>query len=510
MGGVRKVNRILTPLNELNERLSKLINSLEGSPSSGRNSSGRHGMPRSFDGRNGAQALSPVYAFDDLLERLRLEASLFKSEDSPFTQRRRERERERARRLAEARALAEVQFERMTRERELAERKALAEREAAQREAAQRSVERIALASSLLRSPQDEDWEGSIEYTHDRSTRENQVTTELTITPDDSLFMDQPFSLKEEDELSSFQESRSERAQVTTPPQPLVEVSAFSPTLIRNILLGLLPPKPRIDERARLFYREPTQGAILRVEPWDLKHEILWDEVSYKMIREELGDLMSLSLAPRAFSPASPSARRTVTLRLKSTPDELDELSSTPIRTDGYDGVIPAEDEFNLEDFEEHRDPELYHMHTAYQELERQVDEYHLNQAPLLVSNERAEPSLDHFDEIDDEDLSLTIEPEFDFSSDPQVLRASVDPAVLAVADPFTEDGDLSFDADHLVNEFDWEGDTPTSIFGDEATPTDVFGEEIPDRDFPRVDVSDSEKSGSRERGLISRFFGRR
>ena len=65
---------------------------------------------------------------------------------------------------------------------------------------------------------------------------------------------------------------------------------------------------------------------------------------------------------------------------------------------------------------------------------------------------------------------------------------------------------DLSFDHERLTSDFDWEGNTPTNIFGDEPTPTDVFG----DQTNSKSEQPDQEEENlSTNKGLFSRFFGR-
>ena len=102
------MNRSVTPILELERQLEQLSQNLNKLPRIERIQ--KH--PSSTYSVNMSGILA---AFDDQLESLRLEANLLQSEDSPFIQRRRQKEMERARKLAEARAFAEAQFERLSR-----------------------------------------------------------------------------------------------------------------------------------------------------------------------------------------------------------------------------------------------------------------------------------------------------------------------------------------------------------------------------------------------------------
>ena len=512
------MNQRLTPLDELNDRLMQLAQGMQIS-SRTRRSQHLHDKNRSHS------SASPwLNAYDDLLESLRLEASLFKSEDSPFTQRRKAREEERARRLAEARILAEAQFERMARERALAEaqlermmrEQELAERQArtAQERAAQEAAAQVALNQDLPDGTRQhlDDWDASIEYTREISSEIASITHELTIQPDDSIFLEAnvtpidgeekaggtPEIAKLLDEVKRSLPPQRVQPQVTTPPASAqLSLKVDSQPLLRQSLLGLLPPKPRHPQANRTFYGAGFASTIItKEELGERVLEIDWNQVDTALIDSQIGEYRSISLAPRAFTPASPMPRRSITLRLKSSAEALEELRASGEKSVDYDGAIPLEEDFNLSDFDEHRDPELHNMHETYRALEEQVGQF---------------PSSDHV--IDNRQAEsvpvdlLSFEP--GFTPPPEEARANLsfpDEAAISVADPFEELEDLSFDPDQLTSGFDW-GDTPTNIFGDEATPTNIFSDEEPKESD---DVFSEETPKKKEKNLLSRFFSRK
>ena len=117
------MNRALISLSELEHRLSLLAKSIDQKtqieqesrakrPKSGTRSTQ---SARSKNIGRTQKLRKWSSAFDDLLESLRLEATLLNSAESPLIVRRRERQEARARRLAEAHALAEAQLEKASR-----------------------------------------------------------------------------------------------------------------------------------------------------------------------------------------------------------------------------------------------------------------------------------------------------------------------------------------------------------------------------------------------------------
>ena len=98
-----------------------------------------------------------ISTFDDQLESLRLEANLLQSEDSPFTKGVAKKSKKRALKLAEARAFAEAQFERLAREKELAAlkaRRAEAEQQALlEKQAWERAQNQSQQSSALVTTP---------------------------------------------------------------------------------------------------------------------------------------------------------------------------------------------------------------------------------------------------------------------------------------------------------------------------------------------------------------------
>ena len=498
------MNHSLTPVSELERRLSALIESCGSLPPV----IGVKTRERSLESH--LPLNSVLSSFESQLEGLRLEASLLQSEDSPFTRRRRQREQERAQRLEEARVFAEAQIERRYREKELEELRAQrAEAEAKAREerafshlhAAQESEHSAQVFEASISPSSSEDWDPSIEYTMMRTEELSHLVPQeksgLTITPDDSIFADLPSAPPQIlSSLQALKDSLPPRrsAQVTAPPKAQALTTTSSKTdqqQLISLLKGLLPVKPRSKELAQAFigggWSSESYAVSSAFLPWEELNEIVWREMNEAKILEELEGLTSLSLAPRAFSPAQPQAKRTISLRLKST--------DTPIAPQS-----PIEEEFNLSDFEETRDPELQEMHETYRALEAQVAEFNFEgDAHQLASLGVIEPSLDppreHLVVDDDDDDEGT-----DFTT--------LDPDLPLISDPFALLDDLDIGDERRGGEFDWEGDTPTNIFGDEPTPTNIYGEESQEGEQAQPDDGDPHQTNSR--GLFSRFFGRK
>lgn len=448
--------------------------------------------------------------FDDQLESLRLEANLLQSEDSPFTQRRRQKEQERALKLAEARAFAEAQFERLAREKELAAlkaRRAEAEQQAFLEKQAWESAQAQSQQSSAP-SASDEDWDPSIEYTIMGNTQQmgSEAELGLSISPDDSIFLDIPSQAPKNtrDSVSQIKESLPPRpkAQVSLAPQAQsISTEQMNQKQLLSLLKGLLPAKPRYINAVKDYVGSgyPLGKQPLQL-PWnyDLK-EIAWESINLENLEQSLNGLESLSLAPRAFSPSSPLSKRTISLRLKSTEDNIAQ----------FDPLASEDDEFNLSDFEEHQDPELHQMHKTYRALEEQVGEM----AFYAPENTLGEPGFDLAEPLESE---ASFEPSFEveyftntgeedaFDEGPDL--ATLDPDLPSVDDPFDVLEDLSFDQERLTSDFDWEGDTPTNVFGDEPTPTNVFGD---DASSTSQQPDEEQENQSLNKGLFSRFFGR-
>ncbi len=487
------MNRRLTPVNELDRRLAELLKATTALPEFSYQSAKARGVRSSSMDIALGGILS---SFDDQLEGLRLEASLLLSEDSPFTQRRRLKEEERAQRLAEARALAEAQFERLKRERELEE---MRQERLTRRERA--SLSATTTESIPTSSPSSEievDWDASVEYTV-VSANDSEGPSSLIITPDDSIFADFPSDspLRHTSPIEELKQSIPPRpvAQVTSPPltQSLSTHTANSQQLV-SLLKGLLPAKSRSQQAISQYVGSGWKLDELinpsHSQPWSIKHEVVWRELDEERILRELEGLTSLSLAPRAFSPAQPLPRRTISLRLKSTDDEQ------PINS-----LERSEEEFNLSDFEESRDPEFREMHETYRALEERVEDFNFQGISDSISVDRLEPSLDSpIASHDQQSIDDYSQDETDF--------ATLDPDLPLVNDPFDVLDDLSFDQDQLTSDFDWEGDTPTNVFGDEPTPTNVFGDESQPGEVERP--QDEMEHHSTNRGLFSRFFGRK
>ena len=184
-------------------------------------------------------------------------------------------------------------------------------------------------------------------------------------------------------------------------------------------------------------------------------------------------------------------------------------LKSTEDSIAQFDPLASEDDEFNLSDFEEHRDPELHQMHETYRALEEQVGEM----AFYAPENTLGEPSFDLAEPLESE---VSFEPSFEveyftntgeedaFDEGPDL--ATLDPDLPSVDDPFDVLDDLSFDQERLTSDFDWEGDTPTNVFGDEPTPTNVFGD---DASSTSKQPDEEQENQSLNKGLFSRFFGR-
>ena len=472
------MNRALTPISELEHQLAELLESAAPFPTRSR-----------IKTKSIFEVTTPslggvLSTFDDQLEGLRLEASLLQSEDSPFTKRRRLREHERAQKLAEARVLAEAQFERIAREKELEALKA-------QRAEAEAEAQRIQQEAELARvaNIDDEDWDPSIDYTEAGHSVIFEGENNLTISPDDSIFADVPSSPPtQSNEAERIKKSLPPRpaSQVTTPPNQSLSIGVIGSKQLISLLKGLLPAKPRYVEAQSPYVGSGFQvGHHPFLPPWSSTiSEVNWNTISLDNLEQELSGLESLSLAPRAFSPASPLPKRTISLRLKST--NQDQQAVLP----------PRDDEFNLADFEEHKDPELFEMHETYRALEEQVEEFNFRDLQMPSGQVQLEPTLDPLSE----DI---LEDSFDEGHD----LATLDPALPSIADPFDVLEDLSFDEERLTSEFDWEGDTPTNVFGDEPTPTNVFGDDSQPGD--QVQPKDDLMNQNTSKGLFSRFFGR-
>jgi hypothetical protein len=477
------LNRSLTPITELERRLVELAETATTLPSYPQSTT------RSVFEKTSQPLSGILSSFDDQLEGLRLEASLLQSEDSPFTKRRRLREDERARKLADARLLAEAQFERIAREKELKALKAqrtLAEAERLLHESKSSSVRQDAESSY------DEDWDPSIEYTVADQSLIYEAEQGLSIALDDSIFADVPSEppYHPNNVVETIKNSLPPRplSQVTSPPTPQgVPTTGMGSKQLVSLLKGLLPAKPRYINAIHPYVGSGFNvGQYPLQKPWfSPSIEINWQKVDLNQLDKELEGLDSLSLAPRAFSPASPLAKRTISLRLKST-DNIDQSTRDSI-----------DDEFNLDDFEEHKDPELYEMHETYRALEEQVEDFQLQDIQLGADDLQLEPSFDspQYNNIED-DL---------FDEGPDL--ATLDPDLPSVSDPFDVLEDLSFDEERLTSDFDWEGDTPTNVFGDEPTPTNVFGDDAPSEEGMQPEDELAHQNTSK--GLFSRFFGR-
>ncbi len=516
----------MTPIPELERQLEQLNQTLTQLPKFER---GKKRPLKTFS----ANISGMLSTFEDQLESLRLEANLLQSEDSPFTQRRRLKESERAQKLAEARAFAEAQFERLTREKELAELKA--RREEAERQAQELikenakesqarspktqvqslkvdSLENSKQEASLL--PQESlslggDWDASVEYTimGETPNLEFEQDSSLSIAPDDSIFLDLPSTPPEPafDSVSQIKNSLPPRpaSQVSIPPQvQSIVTEQVTQKLLISLLKGLLPAKPRQSHAHQSYVGAGQQSDlnILKTLPWmSVVPEISWQEFDFEDLEASLEGLESLSLAPRAFRPAAPLATRTISLRLKSTEDRIAQL----------DPLVSEDDEFNLSDFEEQKDPELHEMHQTYRALEEQVGEMafyapeHVKDEPRFDLEHSSKSQHSFEPSFDGEQLSNTGE-EDAFDEGPDL--ATLDPALPSVDDPFEMLEDLSFDQERLTSDFDWEGDTPTNIFGNEPTPTNVYGDESQVKSKQPVDEEDHQSSN---KGIFSRFFGR-
>jgi hypothetical protein len=479
-------------------------------------------------------------AFDDLLESLRLEATLLNSAESPLIVRRRERQEARARRLAEAHALAEAQLEKASRQRELlALREERASQERARLEARAEQLAKEAQQRHISAPPpSSDDWDASIEYTDDGSARPragkvvdleaSDPPLELSISPDDSVFVD-PDSLKPLPKTSSISPELAEikrsipprpRARVTHSPAPMLLAGLdLNPQVIFNSLKGVLSPPPRITDEYSFIGLGSDPMRIISEVPWSSDIEIVWEGVDYDNIQEEIKGHGSLSLAPRAFSPASPLPRRTISLRLKST-ESAHEVSSYE------EGSVPLEEDFNLSDFEEHRDSELFEMHQAYRALEDRVEDLGFDDEPR-VDDDLYDRSWDQGPITLDEPSFTTPRVEAESGSDTSAQPKDRG-AIFSVDDPFEALDDIHFDQSRLMGDFNWSEGTPTHVFGDEPTPTDVFDDgredthgshrpstpsdpterELLDEEGMRPRIQ--EASQKREKGLLSRFFGRR
>ena len=118
------LNRALTPINELERRLSQLLQ--HAGPLTPRaDDLGGKGADVSAQRSPQTSTRSSLggwsRALDDMLEGLKLEATLLNSAESPLMLRKQARQEARAKRLAEAHAFAEAQLERLNRERALRE-----------------------------------------------------------------------------------------------------------------------------------------------------------------------------------------------------------------------------------------------------------------------------------------------------------------------------------------------------------------------------------------------------
>ena len=506
------MNRSITPILELERQLEQLSQNLNKLPRLERTH--KHSSPTYSVNISGILA-----AFDGQLESLRLEANLLQSEDSPFTQRRRQKEMERARKLSEARALAEAQFERLSREKELAElkaRRAEAERQAQIKKEAWESAQaqqRDEAHSALSSGPagnsvdSDEDWDPSIEYTIMGDTQHlgAEADSNLSIALDDSIFLDLPSQPPEPafDSVSQIRNSLPPRPKspVSLAPRPqTLSTEQMNQKQLISLLKGILPAKPRYVEAKQDYVGSGYPLALHPIVlPWEKLNEIVWTSIDLENLEQSLNGIESLSLAPRAFSPSSPLTKRTISLRLKSTEDSIAQ----------FDPLAAQDDEFNLSDFEDQQDSELYQMHETYRALEEQVGEM----AFYTPENVINEPRFDMEDSLKSE---ASFEPGFEvehftntgeedaFDEGPDL--ATLDPALPSVDDPFEMLEDLSFDHERLTSDFDWEGNTPTNIFGDEPTPTDVFGDQT---NYKSEQPNQEEENLSTNKGLFSRFFGR-
>lgn len=523
------MNRASTSLSELEDRLYQLTQSAQQHPRSQTRSRVPLKTQQSSSDYAGYSS-QWLQSFDDVLKTLRLEATLLNSEESPLMQQRRERQDARARRLAEARAIAEAQLEKLSRERELQvlreERRLQEER---RREVLEAQAQKSALAlqasgAKLVSSPpgqSEEDWEDSIAYTHELSKppimkeRDSLSPSEITLSPDDSVFID-PDSLQPlprpdhlsgapqiseagEDEVTQIKSSIPPPAQpqvITSPaPQP-VEGQEIAIAVMINSLQGLLAPPRRINDERSFIGLERGSSRVLYEVPWEAQAEIIWEGVNYTHINKEIEGHERLSLAPQAFSPTSKLPRRTISLKLKETENPL-----------AYSNDL-LEDELDLSDFSEHRDPELFELDQTYRALEEQMEDLSFDEPQLAAVEVEAgvnEPRIDDLAPAQDD-------PHAGYQGQTSHLLNDHE-------DPFEVLDDFHFDQDRLMNDFNWTEGTPTDAFG-EMTPTDAFNDDPPNtpstpnstmasderRPMARIQGSDER----REKGILSRFFRRK
>ena len=330
-------------------------------------------------------------------------------------------------------------------------------------------------------------------------------------------------------------------------------------TAAKELLRALLPPPSRSPDAELPFI--PASSARARVSalaPWLRLDEVDWSGLDWRMIQREAGPYASLSLAPRAVAPASPTPRRPVALRLEvqgdhperavseGALDPLDpldplaesygpsELSEPSEPSEPSPSEPPSHDSLDMDAaFAEYdapiseedllADPELAEIARSYASLERHLGDA---VAPTMASGQMGASAREVvFGGLDPNlanDLGLDALAPAVLPSD-ALSSPTGEPRLDLPSSPFDSINEVRFDfgeEDPLV----WTEGSPTPLFGDEASPSPIL-RGLSSRDplnTPRskeTPVSPEPEGGWREpsaaeeaqrSGVFQRLFGRR
>jgi hypothetical protein len=301
-------------------------------------------------------------------------------------------------------------------------------------------------------------------------------------------------------------------------------------------LSALLPPITRSpDAQVPFVGAGPERLSVVGEKPWLLPKELEWAELDLSLIKEQVGDHTSLSLAPRSFTPLS-QTRRPVELRLQGDTSNVSTSSGAPQLKEG--GTLDSLDlddafaEYDQPVSEEELllDPELADMTRAYSALEMSLE---ASLAPTMASDEfSADERGALFEGLDEGDFeAMGVERPADLSqlSTPRQTPAlaSTHPTPtfnqqsaldeLLSDSPLDEGNEMDFDFGE-DSPMVWTEGSPTPLFNEEGTPSPVYEPRAARRARAQTEsiapaegeanAPQTEPQPAQRSGLFGRLFG--
>ena len=276
----------------------------------------------------------------------------------------------------------------------------------------------------------------------------------------------------------------------------------------------------------------PERLSVVGEKPWLLPKELEWAELDLNLIKEQVGDHTSLSLAPRSFTPLS-QTRRPVELRLQGDTSNMSTSSGAPqLREGGTLDSLDLDDAFAeydqpVSEEELLLDPELADMTRAYSALEMSLE---ASLAPTMASDEfSADERGALFEGLDEGDFeAMGVERPADLAAPRETpALASTHPTPtfnqqsalddLLSDSPLDEGNEMDFDFGE-DSPMVWTEGSPTPLFNEEGTPSPVYEPRAARRARAQTEssapaegeasASQTEPQPAQRSGLFGRFFG--